>query len=262
MKCATNEKCGLEDSNLVELDALQRENASRKLKRAVIFCFFFMGVEVIGGLYANSLAILTDAAHLLCDIAGFAISLFAIWATSWESTAIQSYGFFRLEILGALVSIQFIWLVTGMLLFEAIGRLYDPQSDPVDGSIMFGIATLGLFVNICMIMLLGHESHGMHLSGGEHNCDHGHDHPNEDVGDHHDHDNHEHSNCKPVPNGDEHQHISFNEHGEHAGHALVCTGRYAILASEAKHARVILTWMMFLKSKTSFRNFIKLMKLI
>ncbi|KAG0613824.1 hypothetical protein M758_6G131900 [Ceratodon purpureus] len=214
MKCATSHKCGLEDSNLVELDALERESASRKLKRAVVFCLFFMGIEVIGGLYANSLAILTDAAHLLCDIAGFAISLFAIWATSWESTAIQSYGFFRLEILGALVSIQFIWLVTGMLLYEAIGRLYDSESDPVDGSIMLGIAILGLIVNICMIVLLGHEGHGMHLGASEH--DHGHEHghghghqnKSEDDSGHKIQDKH----GKPSDKDGEHQHISFNEH--------------------------------------------------
>ena len=233
MKCATTNKCGLEDSNLVKFDTLQRENASKKLKRAIIFCLFFMGVEVTGGLYANSLAILTDAAHLLCDIAGFAISLFAIWATSWESTAIQSYGFFRLEILGALVSIQLIWLVTGMLLYEAIGRLYTSQSDLVDGTIMFGIATLGLFVNICMIILLGHKSHGMHLDKSAHEHEHSHEHKHQDE-DEDDHDNHSygHSNtCSQSYTKNEYLHISFDELGGHAGHALVCKckGRYAIL---------------------------------
>ncbi|GJN36169.1 hypothetical protein PR202_gb25009 [Eleusine coracana subsp. coracana] len=72
-------------------------------------------VEVVGGIKANSLAILTDAAHLLSDVAAFAISLFSLWAAGWEATPQQSYGFFRIEILGALVSIQLIWLLAGIL---------------------------------------------------------------------------------------------------------------------------------------------------
>ncbi|CAM6046042.1 unnamed protein product [Sphagnum compactum] len=72
-----------------------------------------MAVEVAGGILANSLAILTDAAHLLSDIAGFAISLLAIWAPGWEATTNLSFGFYWLEILSLLVPIQLIWLLTG-----------------------------------------------------------------------------------------------------------------------------------------------------
>ncbi|KAK2664441.1 hypothetical protein Ddye_003015 [Dipteronia dyeriana] len=90
---------------------------------AVVLCIIFMSVEVVGGIKANSLAILTDAAHLLSDVAAFAISLFSLWASGWETTPRQSYGFFRIEILGALVSIQMIWLLAGILVYEAIVRL-------------------------------------------------------------------------------------------------------------------------------------------
>ncbi|KAB2619803.1 Metal tolerance A2 -like protein [Pyrus ussuriensis x Pyrus communis] len=62
-----------------------------------------MSVEVVGKGGAN-IAILTDAAHLLTDVAAFAISLFSVWASGWEATPRQSYGFYRIEILGALVS--------------------------------------------------------------------------------------------------------------------------------------------------------------
>nr|PNR59962.1 hypothetical protein PHYPA_002754 [Physcomitrium patens] len=192
MKCANNHTCSLESNNTIEQDKIERENASKKLKKAMIFCIFFMCVEVVGGMYANSLAILTDAAHLLSDIAGFAISLFAIWASSWESTAIQSYGFFRLEILGALVSIQFIWLVTGMLLYEAFERLYDSNKDIVNGTVMFGIAILGLFVNIAMIVLLGHENYSFNIGNHEHHHNHGHD--SHENGSSNSYKNHKHDN--------------------------------------------------------------------
>lgn len=170
MRCARSPKCGLENP---QADAVERRAASKKLSRAVIFCFFFMLLEVAGGLYANSLAILTDAAHLLSDIAGFGISLFAIWASSWEATPCQTFGFYRLEILGALVSIQFIWLMTGMLLYEAIQRLLESNDDPVDGVVMFVVACLGLFVNLGMMLLLG--GHGHTHSGHSHGHSHGDD---------------------------------------------------------------------------------------
>ncbi|MQL97649.1 hypothetical protein Taro_030345 [Colocasia esculenta] len=118
--------CGLSDFSSSSKDAKERSASMRKLVMAVILCAIFMSIEVVGGIKSNSLAILTDAAHLLSDVAAFAISLFSIWAAGWEATPRQSYGFFRIEILGALVSIQLIWLIAGILVFEAIsGILHD-----------------------------------------------------------------------------------------------------------------------------------------
>ncbi|XP_074305622.1 uncharacterized protein LOC141640842 [Silene latifolia] len=62
-----------------------------------------MSVEVGGGIKANGLAIMTDVAYLLSDVAAFALSLFSLWAAGWEATLQQSYGFLRVEILSALV---------------------------------------------------------------------------------------------------------------------------------------------------------------
>ncbi|KAJ0922620.1 putative cation efflux protein [Helianthus annuus] len=111
-----------------------------KLWGGVILCFIFMGVEVFGGIKANSLAILTDAAHLLSDVAAFAISLFSVWASEWEATPRQSYGFFRIEILGTLVSIQIIWLLTGILVYAKTLRvkgegMMNVQSERIGGVI-------------------------------------------------------------------------------------------------------------------------------
>ncbi|CAN1309552.1 Metal tolerance protein A2 [Linum perenne] len=149
----------------------------RKLLMAVGFCVLFMAVEVVGGIKANSLAILTDAAHLLSDVAAFAISLFSLWAASWEANPRQSYGFFRIEILGALVSMQIIWLLTGIIVYEAIVRLIYNTGE-VDGFLMFLVAAFGLVVNVIMAFLLGHDhghGHG-HGHGHDHGHSHGHDH--------------------------------------------------------------------------------------
>ncbi|CAL9232330.1 unnamed protein product [Arabidopsis halleri] len=178
--------CGFSDSKNASGDAQERSASMRKLSIAVVMCLVFMTVEVVGGIKANSLAILTDAAHLLSDVAAFAISLFSLWAASWEATPTQTYGFFRIEILGALVSIQLIWLLTGILVYEAIIRIVTETSE-VNGFLMFLVAVFGLVVNIIMAVMLGHDhghSHGDGHSHGVTDTTHPHDHD-------HDHD-HEH----------------------------------------------------------------------
>lgn len=72
----------------------------KKLWKSVVLCIIFMTVEVVGGIKANSLAILMNAAHLLSDAAAFAISLFSMWASGWEANSHQSYGFLRRDIGG------------------------------------------------------------------------------------------------------------------------------------------------------------------
>ncbi|KAK6122522.1 hypothetical protein DH2020_043727 [Rehmannia glutinosa] len=136
-KACEGATCGFSDAKTSSKDAQERSASMKKLLIAVALCIIFMSVEVAGGIKANSLAILTDAAHLLSDVASFAISLFSLWAAGWEATPRQSYGFFRIEILGALVSIQLIWLLTGILVYEAIIRLVhdnDPCEPLVDRS--------------------------------------------------------------------------------------------------------------------------------
>jgi len=62
------------------------KRARRKLIIASVLCLFFMVVEIVGGVLANSLAIATDAAHLLTDFASFMISLFSLWVASRPAT--------------------------------------------------------------------------------------------------------------------------------------------------------------------------------
>lgn len=210
--------CGFSDATSSSKDAEERSASMRKLLIAVILCAIFMTVEVVGGIKANSLAILTDAAHLLSDVAAFAISLFSLWASGWEATPRQTYGFFRIEILGALVSIQMIWLLAGILVYEAIARILSETSE-VNGFLMFAVATFGLVVNILMAILLGHD-HGHGHGGHGHGHDHGHGHhghnhkhthdisinPHHPSSDgtpkHHDHDHHHkqaHESCTDQP---------------------------------------------------------------
>lgn len=135
----------------------------KKLLVVVALWVVFMSVEVVGGIKANSLAILTGAAHLLSDFAAFAISLFSLWATGWEANPRQSYGSFRIEILGALVSIQQIWLHAGILVYEAVDLLIHGTGE-VQGFLMFTVAAFSLLVNIIMALLLGDNDSDDHSS--------------------------------------------------------------------------------------------------
>ncbi|XVF72935.1 hypothetical protein PTKIN_Ptkin12aG0160600 [Pterospermum kingtungense] len=201
--------CGFSDAGTNSKDAEERSASMRKLFIAVALCIVFMTVEVVGGIKANSLAILTDAAHLLSDVAAFAISLFSLWAAGWEATPRQSYGFFRIEILGALVSIQLIWLLAGILVYEAIVRLINNTGE-VNGFLMFLVAAFGLVVNVIMALLLGHDhghghSHGDHGHGNSQN--HGVITTTHHHGERHHHHHEEHSTT-------EHHHYHHRHHHE------------------------------------------------
>ncbi|CAL5397580.1 unnamed protein product [Camellia sinensis] len=202
--------CGFADAATSSKDAMERSASMRKLIIAVALCVVFMGVEVAGGIEANSLAILTDAAHLLSDVAAFAISLFSLWAAGWEATPRQSYGFLRVEILGALVSIQLIWLLAGVLVYEAIVRLIH-ETDEVNGFLMFIVAAFGLVVNIGMAALLGHDhSHSGH--GHSHGHGHGHGHGHSRSHGHNDHDHKHGVRITTRPHSHE-EHPRDEEHG-------------------------------------------------
>lgn len=204
--------CGLAETGPDSKDAKERTAAMRKLLIAVVLCAIFIAVEIVGGIKANSLAILTDAAHLLSDVASFAISLFSLWAASWEATPRQSYGFFRIEILGALVSIQIIWLLAGILVYEAIIRIIENTSE-VNGFLMFLIATFGLVVNIIMAVLLGHDHGHGH---GDHGHGHGHGHSHHTITTtHHHHEEEKHHHEHDHDHGheeDQHHHSGSDDH--------------------------------------------------
>lgn len=123
-----------------------------------------MIAEVVGGLIAHSLAILTDAAHLLSDVAGMFMSVAAIKLAQRVATEQFSFGFARAEVLGALFSCMLIWALTGILVYEAIRRMITLEE--VDGMTMTIVACLGLVVNLLMLFVLGGHSHGGQECGG------------------------------------------------------------------------------------------------
>jgi len=164
-----------EGTSLLKENEVSKRKARRALILAILFTTVFMVGEFVGGLYANSLAIMTDAAHLFADIGSMLLSLFAMWLASHPPTSEMSFGFHRAEILGALASVLIIWALTGVLVYEAVLRIIHPP-ESVDGKLMFFIALGGLVINIldALILHYGAGGHGhSHGLGGGHGHSHG-----------------------------------------------------------------------------------------
>src|SRR4051812_30719358 len=88
---------------------LGSDQAPKAIIKAIILTCCFMLIELIGGWIANSLALISDAAHNLTDIGAMLLSLFALWIARRPVTPKMSFGYHRAEILGALLSGLSIW---------------------------------------------------------------------------------------------------------------------------------------------------------
>ena len=138
-------------------EKLKQENkvAMFKLKIISTVCCSFMIIEFICGYLAGSLAIMSDATHLLSDLAGFLISLFSLVVAMKPADRNFTFGYHRFEVLGALASIFIIWGLTIWLLMAAIWRIQHPN--PIVGFLMVCIAAGGLLFNIIMNRVLAYN---------------------------------------------------------------------------------------------------------
>ena len=114
--------------------------------------FTFLVAEVIGGLITNSLALLSDAAHMGTDVLALAISLFAVWMSKRPADAKRTYGYARMEAIGAMINGGLLFFVAGYILWEAVGRFQQPPEVASTG--MLVVASLGLVVNLISMRLL------------------------------------------------------------------------------------------------------------
>jgi cobalt-zinc-cadmium efflux system protein len=106
----------------------------------------FLVIEAVGAFLTGSLALLADAGHMLADAGGLALALFAIWVAARPPTPAKTYGYYRAEILAALVNALVLLGVSGFILFEAWQRVLAPR--PVAAGPMLVVAVLGLGVNL------------------------------------------------------------------------------------------------------------------
>jgi len=113
----------------------------------------FFVVEVVGGLLSNSLALLSDAAHMLTDLVGLGMALAAIHVASRAATRTdRTFGLYRLEILAALANAVLLLGVGVYVLAEAVLRVRDPEA--IESGLMLVLALGGLAVNVIAMFLL------------------------------------------------------------------------------------------------------------
>lgn len=115
-----------------------------------------MIAEAVGGWWANSLALLADAGHMLTDVAALTLTLAAIWFAARPATSKKTYGYYRLEILAAFVNGIALVLLSIWIIYEAVERWQTPPE--IHGAWLTIIAAGGLFVNIAAAYLL-HSDH-------------------------------------------------------------------------------------------------------
>jgi len=139
----------------------------KKMSKIILICFLFLIAELIGGILANSLAILSDAAHLSSDLSGFIISLFSLYIGRRKPNSKYTFGFYRAEVIGALASVITIWILTGILLKEAIDRLINPSE--INAGVMLITSIFGLICNLAMFKVL-HNGHHHDCGYHHHGC--------------------------------------------------------------------------------------------
>ena len=124
----------------------------KALLASFFMTFFFLLVEVAGGIASGSLALLADAGHMFTDAAALGLSYFAFWLSSRPRTAARTFGWRRFEIFAALVNGVALWIVAGIIGYEAAKRLKAPPE--VKSGLMMAVAVLGLISNIAVAAIL------------------------------------------------------------------------------------------------------------
>ncbi|GIN38879.1 MULTISPECIES: cation diffusion facilitator family transporter [Heyndrickxia] len=123
-----------------------REGNKKGLIIALTITAGIMLLEFFGGLVTNSLALLSDAGHMLSDTSSLILSLFAIWFAQRPASRNKTYGFYRFEILAALLNGLTLFIIAGIIVWEAYGRFFEPPT-VASGSMMV-IAAIGLIANL------------------------------------------------------------------------------------------------------------------
>src|SRR5271167_653656 len=119
--------------------------------------------ELAGGYLTGSLALLSDAVHLLTDIAALCLAMLTLWISARPASSAKTYGYLRAEILGALLNGLFLWVLVVFIWIEAYQRLRSPR--PVSGLAVMAIALVGIGVNAFSARMTSTEARGGHQHG-------------------------------------------------------------------------------------------------
>lgn len=133
-----------------------------KIFKVMSIITMFMLFELWGHWHSNSLSLLADSVHLLVDILGFLVSLIALGWTKKRCNNRMTFGYYRYEVIGALISILFIWIATAYLIAESVKRFLYPVKINEKSFVL--IAIIGFFVNLFCLHFLHHKHPENHIN--------------------------------------------------------------------------------------------------
>ena len=131
-------------------------NNQRSLALALLITLLIFFVELAGGIVSNSLALLSDAGHMLTDMMALSLALLAAFFAARPATKERTFGFYRLEILSALFNGSVLTLLSIYIFYEAVIRMLTPVA--VRSDILLLVATVGLLANIGAAVILARSS--------------------------------------------------------------------------------------------------------
>lgn len=139
-------------------------NSQKSLSVALLVIVLVFFVELIGGILSNSLALLSDAGHMLTDAMALTLALLATIFAARPATKERTYGFYRLEILSALFNGSFLTLIALYIFYQAYQRFIHPVE--IQSTLMLIVATIGFFANVgAAVILVGSSKENLNVRG-------------------------------------------------------------------------------------------------
>lgn len=151
------------------LRQILEESDSRRIFYFLCINLMFTFVELVYGVWTNSLGLISDGFHMLFDCSALVMGLYAAVMTRWKATRIFSYGFDRVEVLSGFINGLFLVVIATFVFSESLHRLMEPPE--IDTNRLLIVSVLGLIVNLIGIFAF-RGAHG-HSHGGGHGHSHG-----------------------------------------------------------------------------------------
>jgi len=142
-------------------DSWYRDKNAKKFIIMLFFTVGFFGLELFYGVYIKSLALMSDAFHMLSDIVALLIGFMAVRMSKGKSSEKYSYGWVRAEVLGAFMNACFLLALCFTIILESIQRFVEPEV-AIDGYTLVIVASVGLSINIVGMFVFGGHHHHHH----------------------------------------------------------------------------------------------------
>jgi cobalt-zinc-cadmium efflux system protein len=143
---------------------IQRDFLQKKFRIFIILSFFILLLEVGGGIFTNSLALLSDAGHVVIDLLALVLAYFAIQLSKKRSTDKYTFGYYRAEILTAIINGFVLIFITIYIFYQSYVRFLSPRA--IKGPEMFAISVIGLLANLYVVIKMqGYGRENLNVRG-------------------------------------------------------------------------------------------------